>query len=253
VALVNAALARRFFPAEDPIGKKIRFLPGGRSSFAPVLREGWLTIVGVTGDTTQAEIGETKASIFYLPYLQNPSPLMRLVIRTSPEPVSLAAAVRHAVEAVDKDQPVSEVKTMDELVEAVASRRRLNMALVALFAVLATALAAVGIYGVMSYSVTQQTHDLGIRMALGAQPEDVLRLVVRQGMRLALTGIAAGLAIGFFLLRKLLAPLLFGLTTTDPVTLAGTAVFIAAIALAACYLPARRATRVDPLTALRYE
>jgi putative ABC transport system permease protein len=124
---------------------------------------------------------------------------------------------------------------------------------VAFFAALATALAGAGIYGVMSYSVTQQVHDLGIRMALGAQPQDVLRLVVRQGMRLALAGIAAGLVGGIFILRSMLAPMLFGLTTTDPVILGGTAVFIAAIALAACYLPARRATRVDPLTALRYE
>ena len=142
---------------------------------------------------------------------------------------------------------------MEKYVEALASRRRLNMALVAFFAVLATVLSAVGLYGVMSYSVTQQTHDLGIRMALGAQPQDVLRLVVRQGMRLALVGIAAGLAGGIFVLRRVLAPLLFGLSSTDPLILAGTAVLLAVIALVACYVPARRATRVDPLTAVRYE
>jgi putative ABC transport system permease protein len=251
--MVNAALARHFFPAEDPIGKQIRFLPGDRGPLAPVLRDSWVTIVGVLGDTVEGEIGETRDPIFFLPYLQNPSRIMRPVIRTSSEPMSLAAAVRHEVEAVDKDQPVTDVKTMDDFVAAVASQRRLNMALVAFFASLATALAGVGIYGVMSYSVTQQLHDLGIRMALGAQPQDVLRLVVSQGMRLALIGIAAGLVGGIFILRRLLAPLLFGLTTTDPVTMGATALFIAAIALAACYLPARRATRVDPLRALRYE
>jgi len=253
VTLVNQALARQFFPGEDPIGKQIRFLPEGRGPLAPVLRDSWLTIVGVIGNTVEGEIGEPKEPIFFLPYLQNPSRIMRLVIRTSAPPMSLAAAVRHEVEVVDKDQPVTDVKTMDDYVSAVASQRRLNMALVAFFAVLATVLAGAGIYGVMSYSVTQQVHDLGIRMALGAQPEDVLRLVVGQGMRLALLGIAAGLAGGIFILRGMLATMLFGLTTTDPVILGGTAVFIAGIALAACYLPARRATRVDPLTALRYE
>jgi putative ABC transport system permease protein len=253
VAVVNSTLARRFFQGEDPVGKRFRFLPEGRNPFSSFLRESWITIVGVVGDTTESDVGEAKAAIIYVPYQQNPSPVMRLVIRTASEPMSLVATVRHEVEAVDKDQPVSEVKAMAEYVEALASRRRLNMALVAFFASLATALSAVGIYGVMSYSVTQQTHDLGIRMALGAQPQDVLGLVVRQGMRLALVGIAAGLAAGIFILRKVLAPMLFGLSSTDPVVLVGTAAFLAAIALVACYIPARRATRVDPLTALRYE
>ncbi|HMD32553.1 MAG TPA: ADOP family duplicated permease, partial [Candidatus Acidoferrales bacterium] len=253
VALVNAALVQRFFPKEDPIGKQIRFLPEGRSALAPVLNDSWITIVGVIGDTVEAEIGESKQPMFFLPYLQNPSRIMRLVIRASGDPMSLAASVRHAVESVDKDQPVTEMTTMSGYVAAVASQRRLNVTLVAFFAVLATALAAVGIYGVMSYSVTQQTHDLGIRLALGAQPQDVLRLVVRQGMRLALVGIVGGLAAAIFILRRVLAPMLFGLSPTDPVILVGTAAFIAAIAWLACYVPARRATRVDPLTALRYE
>jgi putative ABC transport system permease protein len=253
VAVVNSALARRFFNDDNPVGKQLRFLPEGRTPFSPVLRESWLTIIGVVSDTTETDVGEAKVPIFYIPYLQNPSPLMRLVVRTAGNPMGLAAAVRHQVEAVDKDQPISEVRTMEDYVEALASRRRLNMALVAFFAVLATALSAVGIYGVMSYSVTQQTHDLGIRMALGAQPEDVLRLVVRQGMTLALTGIVAGLLAGVFILSPVLAPMLYGLTGTDPLILAGTAALLATIAFVACYVPARRATRVDPLTALRYE
>jgi putative ABC transport system permease protein len=253
VAVINSALARRFFQDENPVGKQFRFLPEGRTAFAPVLRDSWLTVVGVVGDTTESDVGEAKAAIFYVPYQQNPSPLMRLVVRTATNPMALASAVRRQVEQVDKDEPVSEVKTMEDYVEALASRRRLNMALVGFFAALATALSAVGIYGVMSYSVTQQTHDLGIRMALGAEPRDVLRLVVRQGMTLALTGIVVGLMAGVFILSPVLAPMLYGLTGTNPLVLAGTAALLAAIALVACYVPARRATRVDPLTALRYE
>jgi putative ABC transport system permease protein len=253
VALVNAALARKFFPGEDPIGKQMRFLPEARGPLAPVLRDSWLTIVGVIGDTIEGEIGEEKEPVFFLPYLQNPSRIMRLVIRTSSDPMSMASAVRQEVEAVDKDQPVSEMKTMDDYVAAAASQRRLNMGLVAFFALLATALAGGGIYGVMSYAVTQQTHDLGVRMALGAQPQDVLRLVVQQGMRLALIGIVLGLAAAIFFLRRSLSVLLFGLSATDPVVLGGTAVLLAVVAFAACYLPARRATGVDPLAAIRYE
>ena len=253
VVLINQALASRFFAGEDPVGKQIRLLEEGQSPYAPVVRDSWLVVAGVVGDTTQMEFGEAKTPVLYLSYLQNPAPLMRVVVRAGGDAMSLAPAVRRAVESVDKDQPVSDVKTMEEFVAAIASRRRMNMALVAFFAVLATALAAVGIYGVMSYSVTQQTHDLGIRMALGAQPGDVLRLVVREGMRLALTGIALGLAAALFLLRRVLAAMLYGLSATDPLVLAGTAVLLAAIAFTACYLPARRATRVDPLAAIRYE
>jgi len=253
IALVNSTLVKRFFPNEDPIGKQIRFLPEGRSSLAPVITDAWITIAGVVGDNVDSEVGENHQPLFFLPYQQNPSRVMRLVIRASGNPMGLARAVRNAVESVDKDQPVTDMTTMDAYVAAVASQRRLNMNLVAFFAVLATALAAVGIYGVMSYSVAQQTHDLGIRLALGALPQDVLRLVVAQGMRLAGIGIVAGLFGAIFVLRQALAPMLFGLTATDPFVLAATAGFIALIAWVACYVPARRATRVDPLSAVRHE
>ena len=253
VALINEALRRRYWPNQDPIGKHIRFLPEAKSPFEPQLRESWLAIMGVVGDTTQAAFGEQKPGILYLPYLQNPSPIMRLVLRTYADPAASAAAARHAVELIDKDQPVTEVKAMDEFVDALASRQRLNMALVVLFAAVATALAAIGIYGVMSYTVAQQTHDIGVRMALGAQPQDVLRLVVRQGMQLALAGIALGLLIGLFIVRRILASLLYGVTGADPATLAGAVALLATVALAACYIPARRATRVDPTVALRHE
>ena len=253
VVVINSALARHFFPNENPIGRELRFLPEGGNAFTPVLRDSWLTVVGIVGDTTEADVGEPEAAIFYVPYLQNPSPVMRVVVRAASNPMGLVPAIRRAVESVDKDQPISEVKTMQDYVEALASRRRLNMALVGFFAALATVLSSVGIYGVMSYSVTQQTHDLGVRMALGAQPHDVLCLVVRQGMTLAIVGIAAGLLGGYFVLRRVLAPMLYGLSGTDPVILAGTAALLAAIALLACYVPARRAMRVDPLTSIRYE
>ena len=253
VVVVNVALARRFFADENPVGKQLRFLPEARTAFSPILRDTWLTIVGVVGDTREADVGEADAEIFYVPFLQNPSPIMRLVVRTASNPMGLLGAVRGAVESVDRDEPVSEVKTMEDYVEALASRRRLNMALVGFFAALATVLSGVGIYGVMSFSVTQQTHDLGVRMALGAQPQDVVRLVVRQGMTLALAGIAAGLLGGFFVLGRVLAPVLYGLSSTDPMILAGTAALLAMIALVACYVPARRAMRIEPLTAIRYE
>ena len=253
VAVINAALAAQYFPGEDPVGKQIRVLEEGRAPYAPVLRDSWLQVVGVANNTTQMEFGEAKRPILYLSDLQNPAPLMRLVVRGEGDPGSLARAARQAIWSVDKNQPVSDVKSMEEFVSAVASRRRMNMALVAFFALLATALAGVGIYGVMSYSVTQQTHDLGIRMALGAQPQDVQRLVVRQGMRLALAGIALGLAGAVFLLRPALSAMLYGLTGTDPLVLAGTAALLAAIAFSACYVPARRATRVDPLASIRCE
>ena len=253
VVVINSAAARRFFPDVNPVGTRLRFLPEGGNAFTPVLRDSWLTVVGIVGDTTEEDVGEADAAILYVPYLQDPSPVMRLVVRTASSPMGLVPAVRRAVESVDKDQPISEVKPMQDYVDALASRRRLNMALVGFFAALATVLSSVGIYGVMSYSVTQQTHDLGVRMALGAQPRDVLRLVVRQGMKLALLGIAAGLLGGGFVLRQVLSPMLYGLSGTDPVILAGTAALLAAIALLACYVPARRAMRVDPLTAIRYE
>jgi putative ABC transport system permease protein len=253
VALINEALRRRYWPNEDPIGQHIRFLPEAKNAYEPELRDSWLTIVGVVGDTKESQFEEKKTGMLYVPYLQNPAPIMFLVLRTPSDPVSSAAAVRHAVELVDKDQPVAEVKTMEEIVETMASRERLNVALVMLFAFLATALAAIGIYGVMSYTVAQQTHDIGIRMALGAQPRDVLRLVVRQGMRLAVFGIGLGLIIGLGVERRVLASFLYGVTAADPLTLAGTILVLAVVALAACYIPARRATRVDPLVALRHE
>ena len=178
---------------------------------------------------------------------------MYLVVRANrDDSPGLAAALRREVLAVDKDQPVYNVASMTQLMSASVSQRRFNLQLVGFFAALALALAAVGLYGVMSYAVTQRTHEIGIRMALGARGQDVMKLVVRNGMRLALIGVALGLTVAFGLTR-LMAGLLFGVAATDAVTFVTVSAGLIAVALLACYIPARRATKVDPLVALRYE
>jgi putative ABC transport system permease protein len=253
VVIVNQSLVHRYWPDEDPIGKQIHLkFSAARTAWQPVTRDVWLTIVGVVGDEREWELGAQKIGKLYLPYAQNPSRIMRVVVRSTGDPAALTSAVRQAVESVDPVQPVSEIHTLDELLAAAVSQRRLNMFLLVLFAAIATILAAIGIYGVMAYAVTQRSHEIGIRMALGAEPSDVLKMIVGDGMKLALIGLLIGI-VAASLVTRYLASELYGIKTTDPFTYVGVALGLAAVAAAACYFPARRATRIDPLSALRHE
>jgi putative ABC transport system permease protein len=245
VALVNSTLAHRFWNDGDPIGK--RFLWGH-----PGKDEKWITIVGVVADTKLYGLDNPARLEVYSPYRQRPSADMNLLVRSAVDSASLTSAIRAAVASIDKDQPIFDVHTMQQSVDDSISTRRLTLVLLGIFSALALILAAIGIYGVMAYTVALRTQEIGIRMALGAQQKDVLRLVLGQGARIALFGVAIGLAAAAALAR-LLSSLLFSVSSSDPVTFAGVAVLLVAVALLACYIPARRAMRVDPIIALRYE
>jgi putative ABC transport system permease protein len=241
-AIINDDLARTYFPNEDPIGKRISFDEG----------ESWISIVGIIGDVKQLGLDSSAKPEVYFPYLQVASPSMSLVVRTASNPLSLAAVVKSQIQMIDKDLPIDDAKTMQQLLAESISGRRFNMLLLTVFAVVALVLAIVGIYGVMSYTVTQRTHEIGIRVAIGAQPRDVFRLVIGQGMMLAMIGLGFGL-VGAFGLTRLMTTMLFGVEPTDPATFVSIAVLLTAVALVACYIPGRRAAKVNPLVALRYE
>jgi putative ABC transport system permease protein len=245
--IVSQSLARHYWPLDKAIGKRLK--PGFEN-------DTWFTVVGVVGDTKQYSLGETPSPSMYLPYVQAPATFLMqditFVLGASADPLTLASAARRAIQAVDPDLPVFDVASMDQLVYRSASAPRFNAGLLGIFAALALVLAAVGIYGVMSYTVLQRTHEIGVRMALGAQEGDVLQQIVLQGMLLAAGGITAGVA-GAWVVTKYLSSLLFGVRPTDPMTFALVPLLLAAVALVACLLPARRATKVDPMVALRYE
>jgi predicted permease len=246
--VVNRRMAEHFWPGEDPSGKRLKI--GPVDSPNP-----WATVAGVVGDVRQSGFYGDQNFEIYVPYAQERRGFVAprdLVVRTTGDPASLAGAVRQAVWAVDKDQPISNVKTMDQALAASVSRERFQTLLLALFATLALVLACVGLYGVISYAVVQRTHEIGVRMALGAQASDVLRLVINQGMLLTLIGLVIGIA-GAFAVTRVMTEMLYGITATDPLTFAGVPLVLGVIALLACYIPARRATKVDPLIALRYE
>ncbi|HWQ31520.1 MAG TPA: ABC transporter permease [Blastocatellia bacterium] len=242
VAIINQALAQKYLASENPVGKRFRFDPDGP----------WFTIIGVTRDVRQSGLTQTARPEIVLPFAQAPVPGLSLVVRTAGEPAALTDTIRRAVLAIDPNQPVYNVQTMQTVIDDSISSQRLNMVLLAIFAAVALGLAVTGIYSVMSYLVTQHTRDIGIRMALGARPADVLRLVVGQGMTLTAGGMVIGVA-GAFALTRLMASLLFGVTATDALTFIGVPLLLFVTALLACYVPARRATRVDPVIALRTE
>lgn len=242
VAVINEALARRYFTdGVDPIGQKLRF---GRRG----LRE----IVGIVGDVKHSGLDQQVTPTVYASYLQSPEPRMTLVVRTAAHPMSMVRAVKDSVYSVDKDQPVFKIRTMDQVVAGSESSSRFTPVLLGIFAAVALALASIGIYGVISYAVTQRTREIGIRIALGAERRDVLRMVAGHGVLLAAIGVAIGLA-GAFVLTRLMSSLLFGVSATDPLTFLSAPVFLGAVALAASCVPAYRATKVDPVVALRYE
>ena len=245
VAIVDQTMAQSFWPNQDPIGKRIkRQRRGGEGT--------WMTVVGLVGDIKTDGFDQPDQPHVYLPIYQNPGYAMAVYLRTEPRPESLGQPLRQQVQAVDPNLPVFDVKSLEEIVSDSLVQRRFGMQMLGLFGFVALLLAAIGIYGVMSYAVTQRTREMGIRLALGAQPRDVRKLVVRQGVTLAVVGVLIGLA-GSFALTRLMANLLFGVRATDPLTFALIAVLLTVVALVACYLPARRATKVDPLEVLRYE
>lgn len=247
VIVINRRLAEQYWPGEEAIGKRLKVGPVDSPN-------AWLTVVGVVGDVRQTGLYEQKLE-FYVPYMQERRSFMAprdLVVRTKADQAVIAAAVRKAVWSVDKDQPVSNVRTLDQVFAAAISQERFQALMLGLFAALALVLACVGLYGVISYSVVQRTHEIGVRMALGAQPVDVLRLVIRQGMLLTFAGLVIGVLAGTFVTR-VLTDMLFGVTPRDPITFVGVPVLLLVVAFLACYIPARRATRIDPLVALRYE
>ena len=244
VVVVNRALVDRYFPGEDPIGKRIAV----EMSDDPMPS----SIVGVVGDVKYQGLDLDVRPMAYWPHPELARSFMTLVVRANNDPAALATALRHEVLAMDNDQPIADVRTMDELLSTSIARTRFSALLLAVFAGVAMVLAAVGIYGVMSYSVEQRTREIGIRMALGADRGDVVAMVVRQGMTLSLIGVAVGLGAAWVLTR-FLATLLFQVTATDPASFASIPLALVAVALVASLIPARRATKVDPIVALRYE
>jgi putative ABC transport system permease protein len=242
VAVINQTMAHQIWPGEEPLGKRIKH--GFKEQAAEV--------VGVIGDVKYAGLDQQTKPEMYSPFSQRAWAFMRIVVRTKSDPLKLAAAIRTEVQAIDKDQPIDKLTTMSSVVSASIATRRFYMQLLGTFAALAFILSAVGIYGIVSYSVAQRTREIGIRMALGAKQSDVLRLVLVEGLRLTMLGVVLGIA-GALASTRVLTNLLFEVKPTDPMTFIGLSFLLAVVALLASYIPARRATKVDPLVALRYE
>jgi putative ABC transport system permease protein len=244
VVVISQKTAQHYWPGQDPIGKHLK--PGATNSDVP-----WREVIGVVKDVRQNDfIAQPKMQMYFAYRQLKDLAANALVVRTSVEPMSVATSVRNAIWAVDKDQPVANIDTMDHIVSEAVARQRFSMLLLAIFAALALVLAAVGIYGVMSYSVAQRTREIGIRIALGAKRTDVLKMTVKQGLKLVGLGLLIGLVVAFMLTR-VMASLLFGISATDPLTFMGISLVLLAVAILASYIPALRATKVDPMIALR--
>jgi predicted permease len=246
VLIVNQTFVNRLFPNEEALGQRVTFrFTADQPPFE---------IVGVVGDEKVRSLDERTAPVIYFPFLQGPESNMNLVVRTAADPESLTTAVRGEVQAIDKEIPLYSVATMESIISnsPATFMRRYPAYLLGIFAGVALLLAVVGIYGVISYSVTQRTHEIAIRMALGAQRGDIMKMILKQGMLLAAIGVSIGLA-GALALTRLLSSLLFDTSASDPATYAGVAALLLLVALLACYIPSRRATKVDPMVALRYE
>jgi putative ABC transport system permease protein len=245
VVIIGKSVADRMFAGRDPIGKRLSY---GSAQFKPDL------IVGVVGDVKITGLDDAIKPVIYYPFRQNPGPFANLVIRTDGDPNAAVTAVRNEIRNLEPDMALLNVRTMDEMIAQTPASfmRRFPALLISIFAGVALLLASIGLYGVISYSVTQQTHYIGVRMALGAQTSDILKMVLKQGLLLALAGVAIGVVAAWALMR-LLGSLLFEVRTSDPATFALAAGSLFVVALLACYLPARRATKVDPLVSLRYE
>ncbi len=246
VVVINEIMARRFWPNQNPLGRRLILGSTIGADTAP------RAIVGVVGNVRSAGLESEPGPAIYVPYFQNPWPTMSAVIRASGDPMSLAAAMRKEVMALDSNQPVYNVRPLEDVLGASLAARRFQMLLLGIFAAVALIMAAIGVYAVMAEAVMQRTHEIGIRMALGAHPHDVLKLVVGQGIRMTVTGVAIGLA-GALALTRWMSSLLFGVSPTDLITFATVSLTLIGVALLACYIPARRASRLDPIAAVRHE
>jgi putative ABC transport system permease protein len=244
VTIINEFLAQQFFPNEDPLGKRLNFGSDDEKDH--------YEIVGVVGNIKHESLVEKTGAEVYVPLTQEPWYSMSIVVRAEGDPLQLAGAAQREIQAIDKDQPVYNVRTMGRVVSESLAPQRVVMGMLGVFALIALVLASVGIYAVMSYAVTQRTHEIGIRMALGAQPRDILKMIVRQGMLLAVVGVTLGLIASYWLMQAM-SKILYGVSASDPLTFTAISLLLMLVAFAANYIPARRATRVDPMIALRYE
>ncbi|MGH9753501.1 MAG: FtsX-like permease family protein [Blastocatellia bacterium] len=244
VVVINEAFARTNFPGEYPLGKRVVIDMKDDNQTCE--------IIGIVGDSKHMKLDAKVEPMSYWPHPELTYSGMTFVIRTQGEPTAVANAARNVIRMLDPEQPVADVRTMESLIGTSVARARFNTLLLTIFAMVALLLAGVGIYGVMAYSVAQRTREIGVRMALGARATDVLKLVVRRGMTLALTGVAIGV-VASFALTRLMKTLLFNVSETDPLTFIGIPLLLAFVAMLACLIPARRAAKVDPMIALRYE